>query len=80
MDAAVPGDRLLEGTLKRLLGPGSCPFAALALRELEGACRASILEMLSQYPQSAFQGFVGVTREGQQQFATQSPPRPFCSV
>ena len=28
--------------------------------------------MLSQYPQSAFQGSVGITRRGQQQFATQT--------
>ena len=29
-------------------------------------------EMLSQYPQSAFRRFRGVTRGGQQQFATQT--------
>ena len=29
-------------------------------------------EMLSQYPQSALQGLSGVTRGGQQQFATQT--------
>ena len=29
-------------------------------------------EMLSQYPRSAFQGLCGVTRGGQQQFATQT--------
>ena len=39
--------------------------------ELESACRArSSFEMLSQYPQSAFQR--GATRGGQQQFATQT--------
>ena len=43
MDAAVLGDRLPEGTQKPLLGPGSPFLQCRALRELESACRVSIL-------------------------------------
>ena len=43
MDAPVLGDRLPEGTQKPLLSPGRVLFAMPALRELESACRVSIL-------------------------------------
>ena len=74
MDAAVPGDRLLEGTLKCLLRPGSRPLQRWhwgSSKVLAGLAFLNF-EMRSQYPQSAFQGSVGVTRDGQQQFATQT--------
>ena len=57
------GDRLPEGTQKPFLGPCSPPFAAPALRELR--CCHSTHSLL-------FRGSVGITRGGQQQFATQT--------
>ena len=43
VDAAVLGDRLPEVTQKPFLGPKKPLFAVPALRELESACRVSIL-------------------------------------
>ena len=47
-------------------------FAVPASRELESAGTMRFYEILSQYPQSAFQGFSGGCQGGQQQFATQT--------
>ena len=47
------------------------PRSAGIERELESACRVSIL-ILSQYPQSAFQGVLGGRQGVQQQLATQT--------
>ena len=68
MDAAVLGNRLPEGTQKPLLGP-LCRAGIESLKVLTGL---AFFEMLSLYPRSAFQGFCGVTRGGQQQLATQT--------
>ena len=70
MDAAVLGDRLSEGTQKPLLGPGSPCSAGIerARKCLQGEhfvrCCHSTHGLL-------FRGSAGVTRRGQQQFATQ---------
>ena len=52
-------------------------FAVPALRELESACRVSLCEMLSQYPQSAFQGFSEGRRKRSAAVGDPKPPRPF---
>ena len=69
MDAAVLGSRLAEVTQKPLLG------LFLQCRYGEGPkvlAGLAICEMLSQYPQSAFEGLSGVAGGGQQQFAAQT--------
>ena len=80
MDAAILGDRLLERTQKPLLGPGKSPFAVPALRELESACRVSILWDAVTVPRSAFQGFCGGNQRGHWPSAAvcdPNGPRPF---
>ena len=76
MDTAVLGDRLPEVTQTPFFGPGSLSlqcWALPALRELESACRVSILW---QYPQSAFQRFSGVVGG----LSSSSRPEPFASI
>ena len=66
------GDRLLEVTQKPFFGPGSLSFQCRQWESLKVLAGWAFCEMLSQCPQSAFQGFSGVARGGQQQFATQT--------
>ena len=54
-------------------------FAVPALRELESACRVSICEMLSQYPQSAFRGSPRVAG-GVSSSLRPKPSASICSV
>ena len=73
MDAAVLGDRLLKVT-KAFPRPRQPLFAVPALRELESACRVSILLDAVTVPAVCFSGvFRGLLGGGgQQQFATQT--------
>ena len=53
--------------------PRQPPFAVPAMRELESACRVSILWDAVTVPTVCFSGVLqGVTKGGQQQFATQT--------
>ena len=72
MDAAVLGDRLPEGTRKPLLGPGNPSLQCQHLESSKVLAGLAFCEMPKQYPRSDFQGLLGVTRGGQQQFATQT--------
>ena len=77
MDAAVLGDRLLEGTHKPPPWPRQPLFAVPALRELEMLAGLAFCEMLSQYPRSAFQGLCGGHQRGSAAVCDPNPPRPF---
>ena len=72
MDAAVLGDRLPEVTQKPFLGPGSLSLHCRHWESSKVLAGLAFLEMLSQYPQSAFYGVLRGSPEGQQQFATQT--------
>ena len=75
MDAVVLGDRLPEVTQKPFLSPGSLSLQCRHWESLKVLWRWAYCEMLSQYPQSAFQVSSGGWRGeggGQQQFATQT--------
>ena len=77
MDAAVLGDRLLEGTQKPLLGPGSPSLQSQHWESSKVLGRLAFCEMLSQYPRSAFQGLCGGHQRGSAAVCDPDPPRPF---
>ena len=72
MGAAVLGNRLPEVTQMPFLGPGSFSFQCRHCNSSKVLAGLAFCEMLSQYPQSAFQRLSGVAGGGQQQFATQT--------
>ena len=76
MDAAALGDRLPEGTQKPLLGPWSPSMQCRHRESSKVPAGLAFCEMLSQYPQSAFQGSAGVSR-GSAAVCDPHPPRPF---
>ena len=71
MDVAVLGDRLPEMTQKPFLGSTSACSTSIE-RAQPVLAGLVFCEMLSQCPQSAFQGSPRVAGGGQQQFATQT--------
>ena len=71
------GDRLPEGTQKPLLRPRQTPFAALALRELESACRVSIFWDAVTVPMVCFSGVLRGSPEGSAAVCDPNPSRPF---
>ena len=70
------GGQTAGGHPKAFPRPTQPLFAVPAWRELESACKWACCETLSQYPQSAFQGFSGVAR-GSAAVCDPNPPRPF---
>ena len=79
MDAAVLGDRLPEVTQKPLLGSSTLSMQCQHWESSKVLAGLVFCEMLSQYPQSAFQGSPRVAGGGGGSAAVcdLNPPRPF---
>ena len=77
MDAAVLGEGLPEVTQKPCLGPCSLSLQCRHRESLKVGAGLAFCEMLSRYPQSAFQGFSGSLRGGSAAVCDPNPARPF---
>ena len=71
------GGQAGRATQKPLLGESSPPLQCWQMRELESACRVSILSDALTVPTVAFQGFCGRHQRASAVVCDPNPPRPF---